>query len=170
MKTNLLKPALIVAFTLLLQGAAAAAFIESGLYNIGADDHHNKLTLTIIEQLREQSIALRAGAIGAQPALSSERAQAGAVRYAALCAGCHLAPGETKSDIRPGLYPHPPNLAQGEVQDPQRAFWIIKHGIKMTAMPAWGKTLNDDAIWDLVAFVREMPTLTPEAYQQISRR
>ena len=170
MNGSVLKPALIVIATLLVQAAAGALFIESGLYNIGADDHHTKLTLAIIEQVREQSIALRAGASGAQPALSAERARAGAVRYAALCSGCHLAPGETKSDIRPGLYPHPPNLAQGEVQDAQRAFWIIKHGIKMTAMPAWGKTLDDETIWDLVAFVREMPTLTPESYQQLARR
>jgi mono/diheme cytochrome c family protein len=167
MNRSVLKPALIVIATLLVQAAAGALFIESGLYNIGADDHHTKLTLAIIEQVREQSIALRAGASGAQPLLSSEMARAGAVRYAALCAGCHLAPGVTKSDIRPGLYPHPPNLAQGEVQDAQRAFWIVKHGIKMTAMPAWGKTLDDAAIWDLVAFVREMPGLTPEAYQQL---
>jgi mono/diheme cytochrome c family protein len=167
MRSNVLKATLVVIATLLLQGVAGALFVESGLYNIGADDHHTKLTLAVIEQVREQSIALRAGASGSQPVLSSERAQAGAVRYAALCAGCHLAPGVTKSDIRPGLYPHPPNLAQGEVQDPQRAFWIIKHGIKMTAMPAWGKTLDDAAIWDLVAFVRDMPSLRPEAYQQL---
>jgi mono/diheme cytochrome c family protein len=37
----------------------------------------------------------------------------------------------------------------------------------MSAMPAWGKTLDDAAIWDLVAFVRKLPTMTPEAYQQV---
>ena len=75
---------------------------------------------------------------------------AGAERYAALCVGCHLAPGVTKSDLRPGLYPHPPNLSQEDSRDAQRAFWTIKHGIKMSAMPAWGKSLDDAAIWDIV--------------------
>jgi len=42
----------------------------------------------------------------------------------------------TKSDLRPGLYPHPPNLAQEDTRDAQKAFWTIKHGIKMSAMPA----------------------------------
>ncbi len=40
----------------------------------------------------------------------------------------------------------------------------------MSAMPAWGKTLDDDAIWDVVAFVRKMPNLTPEDYQQLAQR
>ena len=164
MKGAALKVMLIVIATLFVQAAAAALFIESGIYNIGADDHHTKLTLAVIEQLRERSIAVRDDAIPPQ----AQTIQAGAARYAALCAGCHLAPGMTKSDIRPGLYPHPPNLAQGEVQDPQRAFWIIKHGIKMTAMPAWGKTLDDAAVWDLVAFIRAMPSLTPESYRHLT--
>jgi mono/diheme cytochrome c family protein len=165
---RVLQPTLVVAATLLCAAAGAGLFIESGLYNIGADEHHTKLTLAIIEQLRERSIAVRDRSIAAQPAASPESIKAGAVRYAALCVGCHLAPGVTKSDIRPGLYPHPPSLAQGEVQNPQRAFWIVKHGIKMTAMPAWGKTLDDAAIWEVVAFVQAMPNLTPEAYQQLS--
>jgi mono/diheme cytochrome c family protein len=164
-----LQAMLIVIATLLCAAVGAGVFVESGFYNIGADDHHTKITLAAIEQLRERSIAVRDREVPAQPALHLEMIKAGATRYATLCAGCHLAPGVIKSDIRPGLYPHPPNLAQEDVQNPQRAFWIIKHGIKMSAMPAWGKTLDDAAIWDVVAFVQAMPKLTPEAYQQLSR-
>jgi mono/diheme cytochrome c family protein len=54
------------------------------------------------------------------------------------------------------------------MQEERRAFWIIKHGIKMSAMPAWGKTLDDTAIWELVAFVRKMPEMTPETYAELS--
>jgi mono/diheme cytochrome c family protein len=39
----------------------------------------------------------------------------------------------------------------------------------MSAMPAWGKTLDDAAIWDVVAFVRKLPDMTPETYQQLSQ-
>jgi mono/diheme cytochrome c family protein len=91
---------------------------------------------------------------------------AGANRYEALCVGCHLAPGVTKSDIRPGLYPHPPNLAQEESIDAQRGFWIIKHGIKMSAMPAWGKSLDDAEIWDIVSFLQKMPAMSHDTYLQ----
>jgi mono/diheme cytochrome c family protein len=147
----------------------AGLFVESGIYNIGADDHHTKIALTLIEQLREHSIGLRARAIELRYVEEPQRIEAGAQHYAALCVGCHLAPGVTKSEIRPGLYPHPPNLAQEDLPDGRRAFWIIKHGIKMSAMPSWGETLDDAAIWDVVSFVRKMPDMTPETYQQLSR-
>ena len=147
----------------------AGLFVESGIYNIGADDHHTKIVLALIEQLREHSIGMRARAIDLRYVEVPQRIKAGAQHYAALCVGCHLAPGVTKSEIRPGLYPHPPNHAQEDLHDGRRAFWIVKHGIKMSAMPAWGKTLDDAAIWDVVSFVRKMPNMTPETYQELSK-
>jgi mono/diheme cytochrome c family protein len=160
---------LTVAGTLVVLAIGGAAFIGSGIYNIGADDHHTKIALTIIEQLRERSIAARSKSIEARYVEDPARIAAGAKHYSALCVGCHLAPGVTQSDVRRGLYPHPPNLAQEELQQAQRAFWIIKHGIKMSAMPAWGMTLDDAAIWDTVAFIRKMPDMTPVTYQQLSQ-
>ena len=157
-----------IAAILAASAIGGALFIESGYYDIGADDHHTKPVLALIEQLRDRSIEVRARTIDVHYVMDPARITAGAQRYAALCAGCHLAPGATKSDIRAGLYPHPPNLAQEEMQPAQRAFWIVKHGIKMSAMPAWGKTLDDAAIWDIVAFVRKMPAMTPETYQELS--
>jgi mono/diheme cytochrome c family protein len=147
----------------------AGLFVESGFYNIGADDHHTKIVLAMIEQLRERSIAVREGAVEVPALEDPKRVMAGAQRYASLCVGCHLAPGVTKSDIRPGLYPHPPNLAQEDTEDAQRAFWIIKHGIKMSAMPAWGKSLDDASVWDIVAFVRKLPEMTPDTYRELSQ-
>jgi mono/diheme cytochrome c family protein len=148
----------------------AALFVGSGLYNIGADDHHTKVVLALITQLRDRSIDARLESLDPQQNATPAMIKSGAEHYAVLCAGCHLAPGVAKSDLRAGLYPHPPNLAQEDMQESRRAFWIIKHGIKMSAMPAWGKTLDDAAIWDVVAFVRKMPNLTPEDYQQLAQR
>jgi mono/diheme cytochrome c family protein len=148
----------------------AAMFLELGFYNIGADDHHTKLTLALIVQLRDRSIAARLSSIEPRLTTTPAMVKAGAQQYSLLCAGCHLAPGIAKSEVRTGLYPHPPNLPQEELQESRRAFWIIKHGIKMSAMPAWGKTLDDDAIWDVVAFVRKMPGMSPEDYQQLLQR
>jgi mono/diheme cytochrome c family protein len=164
-----LKMGIVIAAMLALGAIGAGVFIESGYYDIGADDHHTKIMLAIIEQLRERSIGARTSALDLRYVEDPARVAAGAERYAALCVGCHLAPGVTKSDIRPGLYPHPPNLSQEDLRDGRRAFWIIKHGIKMSAMPAWGKTLDDAAIWDVVSFLRKMPVMTPETYQRLSQ-
>jgi mono/diheme cytochrome c family protein len=166
---SIARAGLVVAGTLAALGIGGVVFVGSGIYDIGADDHHTKIVLAIIEQLRERSIHARARMIEAPDVQDPKRIAAGAEHYAALCVGCHLAPGVTKSAIRAGLYPHPPNLAQEDSRDARRAFWTIKHGIKMSAMPAWGKSLDDAAIWNIVAFVRTMPALTPEAYQQLSQ-
>jgi mono/diheme cytochrome c family protein len=161
---------LTVVVVLLLGALGAALFVESGFYNIGADDHHTSAVLALITQLRDRSIAARLDSIKPQLAPTPAMTKSGAGHYASLCVGCHLAPGVAKSDLRTGLYPHPPNLAQQDIQESRRAFWIIKHGIKMSAMPAWGKTLDDDAIWEVVAFVRKMPDMTPEDYQELAQR
>jgi mono/diheme cytochrome c family protein len=163
------KISLVIAGTLASGVIGAGVFVESGFYNIGADDHHTKIVLAIIEQLRERSIEVRTRTIDSNYVEDPQRIAAGAKYYAALCVGCHLAPGLTKSEIRPGLYPHPPNLAQEDLRDGRRTFWIIKHGIKMSAMPSWSKTLDDAAIWDVVAFIRQMPDMSQETYQQISQ-
>jgi mono/diheme cytochrome c family protein len=165
----------VIKIVLTLIGAVLAAalgaglFVGSGLYNIGADDHHTKAVLALITQLRDRSIDARSDSIDPQLSATPAMIKSGAEHYAALCVGCHLAPGVTKSDLRTGLYPHPPNLAQEDMQESRRAFWIIKHGIKMSAMPAWSKTLDDAEIWDVVAFVRKMPSLTPAEYQQLAQ-
>jgi hypothetical protein len=73
------------------------------------------------------------------------------------------------SEIRPGLYPQPPNLARASIEADE-AFWVIKHGIKMSAMPAWGRTHDDAAIWDMVAFLQQLPHLSPAQYRDIVAR
>jgi mono/diheme cytochrome c family protein len=168
--TSYQKSALVLVGALLVLALGGVAFIGSGVYNIGADDHHTKIVLAIIGQLRDRSISVRSKSIEAHYVEDPQLIALGAQRYAMLCVGCHLAPGFTKSDVRQGLYPHPPNLAQEELQEARRAFWIVKHGIKMSAMPAWGKTLDDETIWNVVAFVRKMPDMTPETYQQLSQQ
>lgn len=160
-----------IAFSVAAAAIGAAAFVSSGAYDIGADDHHTKTVTAIIETLRERSISVRADSIELprggleDPALVA----AGATRYSQLCVGCHLAPGVTKSALRPGLYPHAPNLAQEDLRDARKAFWTVKHGIKMSAMPAWGKSLDDATIWEIVGFARQMPTMSPETYQQLAK-
>lgn len=161
--------AAVLAAALALLAAGTGLFIVSGVYNIGADDHHTALVSALIARLRDESIEVRTRAV-AVPDLSRAAAiEAGAQRYAAECVACHLAPGITRSELRRGLYPHPPNLAQQQPPDPRRAYWVIKHGIKMSAMPAWGMTLEDPVIWELVAFLEQLPGMSPEDYQRVSR-
>lgn len=154
-----------IAATLLVLIVLGAVTVWSGAYNVAADEPHSSLIFGILETARERSIAARAD--DAQvPALDDlGMARRGAGNYDAMCAGCHLAPGEPESELSVGLYPAPPNLVKHAHTDPAEAFWIIKHGIKATGMPAWGKRMEDKYIWDLVAFLRQLPSLSAEQYR-----
>jgi mono/diheme cytochrome c family protein len=147
-------------------GVGAGIFIESGAYNIGADDHHTKPVFALLETLRERSIQARAGNLDVPDLSDPDRLRRGARIYAANCSSCHVAPGIEASTARRGMYPRPPNLAEGGIADPRTAFWVIKHGIKMSAMPTWSHDLSDDAIWDVVALLRQLPDLPPTTFGQ----
>ena len=69
-----------------------------------------------------------------------------------------------ETELSKGLNPAPPNLSREPV-DAAEAFWVIKHGIKASGMPAWGMSMQDEYIWGMVAFLQELPKLSPAQYQ-----
>jgi len=172
----------IVIASVLVAVFGGIGFLYSGIYPIGADVPHNKLTYWALTTLRESSIA-HASKIVEVPDLSNPSLLLeGGADYNDMCTGCHLKPGKKESDMTLGLYPSPPNLSkalatggreygkqEGDKQA-RRQFWIIKHGIKASGMPAWGKTHDDKRIWAMVAFLQKLPTLTPLQYQIITAR
>jgi len=158
--------ALLVAIVLIV--LATTVFVWSGRYSIGADAPHWRITERTLEILRDRSIEESARGTAVPNLDDAQRVAEGAEHYAAMCTGCHLAPGLHDSELRAGLYPVPPNFSDEPIDDPATAFWVIKHGVKLTAMPAWGRTHNDDAIWNLVAFLKKLPGMTPEQYTQMT--
>lgn len=147
--------------------AGLAGFGYSGSYNIGADDAHTALVSSALETVRERSIRVHASGLQPPPDLDDRtRIVAGAGNYAAMCASCHLAPGVSSSELSVGLYPTPPNLTRVSTKT-EEAFWVIKHGIKASGMPAWGRSMDDDSVWNLAAFLKVLPTLDDAAYDQL---
>jgi mono/diheme cytochrome c family protein len=147
---------------------AAAVTIYSGLYNIAADVPHTQPVYWLFETVRERSVAARARHIVVPNDLAdANRISKGAGEYAEMCSGCHLAPGMERTEISRGLYPRAPELRHKTDLTPARQFWIVKHGVKMTGMPAWGVTHDDQLLWDVVSFVRKLPQLTPEQYETL---
>lgn len=145
---------------------AAGAFVYTGVYNIAADDPHWDITARMLEQLRTRSLERRARQVTNVPNLEDQQLiTRGAGQYAAMCAGCHLAPGVGPNELSKGLYPAPPELAKSRL-DPRVSYTIIKHGIKMTGMPAWGGHHGDEQVWTLVAFVAKLPGMSPKQYQE----
>ncbi len=163
---NALKLLLIVLISAL---AGIVGFAYSGVFSAAADDPHWRFTARLMETTRDRSVAVHARDVGAPPALDDASLIAmGAEHYSEMCTGCHLAPGKAETEIRAGLYPKPPELAKpGTRRTPEQAFWIIKHGLKMTGMPAWGATHDDRSVWAMVAFVQKLPELSPAEYEAL---
>jgi mono/diheme cytochrome c family protein len=169
----------ILAIVLIAIGGVAG-FIYSGTYPIGADVPHNDLEFWALETLRNKSIDRASADISVPSLHSAELLLAGGPDYNDMCAGCHLKPGKQESDMSLGLYPAPPNLSakaneddhqdSDALQQARRQFWVIKHGIKASGMPAWGPTHDDQRIWAMVAFLQKLPELSPEQYQILTAR
>ena len=155
-----------MAAALLLAGGAAA-YIWSGGYNVAADDEHTRLVAGTLTTVRERSVERQARSVVVPNLSGVDKVAAGAREYAEMCVVCHRAPGGAASDLARGLNPQPPNLTQHGVHDAAEAFWVIKHGIKMTGMPAWGKTHDDATLWNIVAFLQQLPQMSPEQYQEL---
>lgn len=152
---------------LLLVLAFGVAFIGAGAYNVAADVPHWSLTRSAMEQVRTRSIARHSSDIEVPALDDAALVTSGAGNYDAMCAGCHLKPGVESTEMSRGLYPAPPNLARRPLEDPAAAFWVIKHGIKMTGMPAWGKSMEDEYVWGLVAFLNELPGVSADRYREL---
>jgi mono/diheme cytochrome c family protein len=145
----------------------AAVVAVSGVYNFAADAPHTAIVRNLIGFARERSIAMHAGGIKVPQLGDKGMIADGASHYSAMCTGCHLAPGMTENEMRPGMNPKPPILADFPADDPDEQFWIVKHGIKMTGMPAWGTTHSDDEIWAIVAFLQKLHGMAPGQYRAL---
>jgi len=89
-----------------------------------------------------------------------------------MCIGCHNAPGLPENKFVEGWYPKPPELYKfSKEDDAPEFFWITKYGIKMTSMPAFKPTLQDDKLWEITAFVtQKLGKMSPGEYNEWSKK
>lgn len=153
-----------------LAGLIGGVTIVTGAYNVAATEPHYAITISLFSAARDRAIAVRAQEM-TPPSGWLERAdlKRGFRSYHDMCVVCHAAPGLNDSVVRTGLNPEPPRLTEDRVRQRTDAelFWIIKHGIKMSGMPAFGPTHTDEEIWDVAAFLRRLGTMQPMGYQEL---
>ena len=164
-------PAAHVAVAALAMAAAAAGFVYAGCADVAATTPHGRATAWLLSTAMERAVAKRAATLHAPPSLDGpERLGRGAAAFDAMCAACHGAPGVAPDPVGKGLNPPPPDLAEAASSwTVAEIFWITKHGVRMTGMPAFGPTHADDAIWEVAAFVARLPELSPERYRELAR-
>jgi mono/diheme cytochrome c family protein len=146
---------------------AGAAVVFMGLYPVGASQRDPAGIAWLLEESMEHAVKASAKGLEA-PRFSQADIREGGSHFKGMCQGCHGGPGAEPEEFASGMNPHPPNLARaaGDLSVPE-VFWIAKHGIKMSGMPAFGKTDEDEELWKVAAFVKALPAFSAEDYASI---
>lgn len=154
---------------LALLGTGALVFVAAGLVPIAASDGHWAATRAVLQFTMRSSVRTRTLGLKAPPLDDPALVLKGAGHYAASCMPCHGGPGVPRELVVRHMTPKPPYLPRGTgtLRDAE-LFWIVKHGIKYTAMPAWPAQQRDDEVWAMVAFLRALPDMTPARFRDLA--
>ena len=131
--------------------AAALLLIYSGVYNVAASAGHYATVAWVLDTVKVHSIRYHSPKT---VDLSGASTEEGLHHYQEMCAVCHGAPGRPRSAIGQGLLPQPPEMDEiVEEFSPPQIHWVVSNGLKMTGMPAFGKTHSAQELKNMVAAV-----------------
>ena len=149
---------------ILLALIVGATVVWGGLYNVAASEPHRGAVRSVIDTALVNSVQRRAEGLQ-PPRFTRAQLEEGYREFAEYCVHCHGAPGSEPHEWTAGMRPEPPDLSKAARQwSTAELFWIVKHGIKMTGMPAFGETEPDETIWSIAGFVKRLPDMSPEQY------
>ena len=162
-----LVPIAVFLFLLMIGGAIVAT---SGIVPIKASSGHWAVTRWLLNFGKERSIATHS--MGTKPPKDWNedwRIWIGAGHYETGCRPCHGSPGSAMPRIPFAMTPNPPRLGENLKRfDPAELFYLVKHGIKFTGMPAWPAQHRDDEVWSMVAFLQRLPQLSRDEYRHLA--
>jgi mono/diheme cytochrome c family protein len=163
--------------TLLFLGLAAVCavgiWLGSQLFTTGfsAKTEPHAIEVCMARQIRHLAIPFGQRNMPNPLPLSSDVLQEGLAHFADHCAACHANDGSGQTPNGKNVYPKAPDLRLPATQSMSdgELFWVIRNGIRFTAMPAWGEgdPAQDKDSWKLVHFIRHLPRLMPEELEQM---
>lgn len=158
----------IAALVLLLISAGAFSLVYFGVYNVSALTGHTTLVYKFLEHARIQAVDARIDK--KVPELSGFDWKNSALEnYQRHCISCHGAPGVAPEPFSLGMMPPPSAIVRvARQRSPAELYWVIENGIKMSGMPAWKYRLSKAEIWELVALIKVLPTLSKAQYAQLT--
>ena len=169
---HLIRHVLVIIGVLVVGGVAAALVIMySGVFNIAATTVDSSILSWALVTVREGSIKLHARDIQApEPGMVADRDNGFRI-YRQECAMCHTPIGRSPRSMAIGFNPQAPGFGPDEdLMSPKQLFWVTKNGIRFTGMPAWGPSLKDKEIWDVVDFLKALHEMTAADYDAIDKR
>jgi cytochrome c553 len=155
-----------------LAGLAVAGLVvvASGVVPIKASEGHWAVTRWVLSFAMRRSVATHSIGVEAPRLDDAGLVAKGAGHYDLGCRPCHGSPDQPQPVIPRHMTPFPPSLSLAVPQwADDELFYVVKHGVKFTGMPAWPARHRDDEVWAVVAFLRTLPTLTAERYRSLAR-
>lgn len=155
---------------LLILAVIGLVVVYTGAYNVAATEEHSSLGRWAFDTTFHRSVQARSADLQPPSDLAAMTTR-GAGEYKEMCQHCHGGPGVARDEWADGMRPRPPHLTQAAPEwNSEEVFWLVKHGAKMTGMPAFGATHDDATLWSIVALVRELPAMTPEQYAALGEQ
>jgi len=148
----------------------AALYFFLGFYNVSATKPHSKIVETILHSVSESSIKRNAKSVKNPFDVNDKDIYVKGFReYDEMCVQCHGAPGIEPSATGKGLNPKPPHFPDEDLHEYtlEDIFWVTKNGVKMTGMPAYGPTHDDEVIWAIAIFLDRSRELSENGYKDL---
>ncbi|WP_284164754.1 c-type cytochrome [Frigidibacter sp. SD6-1] len=156
-------------------GLAGLAVVAAGFwwfapYNVAASQRHLPPVRAFLHSYMDNAVGRRAAALDPpdwfradDPALI----RLGAAHFATGCATCHGAPGLPRNAIVTAMLPEPTLIEETE-HTTREFYWLARHGLKYTGMPAWAGQGRDDEPWAVAAFLSRYSALDPDSYRELA--
>jgi mono/diheme cytochrome c family protein len=141
-----------------------------GYFDLRADQNpsawEERIAMSAMDESTERHAAEQKNPL--QP--TQENLLAGARLYRDKCSDCHGSPVNPNSDYGRSFYPRVPQFMKQAPDMPDHEnFYIIKHGVRWTAMPAWGNLMTDSEIWQVILVLNRFEKLPPEVNQELRK-
>jgi len=154
----------------ILVPAAVVAYFALGRAEVRSDLRPSAWETKIMGSAVHRSVRRSAAGISSPAAASNETLIAGGKLYVDGCAGCHGDLFKPVQEDFSGFPPVPQLPHLGTQYSQPELYWIVKHGIRMTGMSAYGPFYSEQQLWSLAAFLHQIKTLPPEVLTGIQKK
>lgn len=162
---------IVIALLLACVAAGTIVFVTMIRHGFSARDRPSAAEAFLAHRMRHWAVPAKARKLKNPFTDSAEAVAAGRAHFADHCALCHGNDGRGQTEIGQNLYPRAPNMQEIETQalSDGEILYIIKNGVRLTGMPAWGHDTSDDERqnWQLVSFIRHLPWVTPKELEEM---
>ena len=159
-----------IAAFLLVIAVGGFLFVASGIMPIKASSGHWAITAWFLNFAMRRSVITHSLGMNAPKLDDAGLVAKGATHYEFGCRPCHGGPHLPQPVIAGHMTPHPPHLPPEIPKwQSEQLFYIVKHGVKFTGMPAWPAQQRNDEVWAVVAFLLKVPNLSADEYHKVAR-